>query len=104
MRIKEKIEQSSSIIIAGHVNPDGDTVGAGLSLLLGLENKYPEKKIDFVLQDSVPKNISFLKGTEKIKKVEDIINPNYDLAIFVDSATIERVGKVEGLMGNAFKI
>ena len=46
MRIKEKIEQSSSIIIAGHVNPDGDTVGAGLSLLLGLENKYPEKKID----------------------------------------------------------
>ncbi|MGL4628939.1 DHH family phosphoesterase [Cetobacterium sp.] len=104
IEIKDKIEQSSNIIIAGHINPDGDTVGAGLALLLGLENKYPNKRIDFVLQDSVPKNISFLKGTEKIKKIEDIVNPNYDLAIFVDSATVERVGKVERLMGDAFKI
>ena len=104
IEIKEKIEQSNSIIIAGHVNPDGDTIGAGLSLLLGLENKYPNKRIDFVLQDPVPKNISFLKGTEKIKKIEDINNPNYDLAIFVDSATIERVGKVESLIGDTFKI
>ena len=37
--IKEKIDQSNNIIIVGHVNPDGDTVGAGLALLLGLENK-----------------------------------------------------------------
>ena len=66
--IKEKIDQSNNIIIVGHVNPDGDTVGAGLALLLGLEKKYPEKRIDFVLQDDVPKNIAFLKGCDRIKK------------------------------------
>lgn len=102
--IKEKIEQSDSIVIVGHVNPDGDTVGAGLALLLGLEKKYPDKKIDFVLQDNVPKNIAFLKGCDKIKKIEDIIAPNYNLAIFVDSATTERVGKVMELIGDIFKI
>ncbi len=102
--IKEKIEQSNNIIIAGHVNPDGDTVGAGLALLLGLEEKYPNKRVDFVLQDNVPKNISFLKGSEKIKKIEDIEDSNYDLAIFVDSATIDRVGKVANLIGDIFKI
>lgn len=102
--IKKKIEQSNNIIIVGHVNPDGDAVGAGLALLLGLEKKYPEKRIDFVLQDSVPKNITFLKGCDKIKKIEDITNPNYDLAIFVDSATMERVGKVTDLIGDIFKI
>lgn len=102
--IKEKIDQSNNIIIVGHVNPDGDTVGAGLALLLGLEKKYPEKRIDFVLQDDVPKNIAFLKGCDRIKKIEDVINPNYDLAIFVDSATIERVGKVAKLIGDIFKI
>ncbi|WP_418964758.1 DHH family phosphoesterase [Cetobacterium sp.] len=102
--IKEKIEQSNNIIIAGHVNPDGDTVGAGLALLLGLEEKYPNKRVDFVLQDNVPKNISFLKGSEKIKKIEDIKDSNYDLAIFVDSATIDRVGKVANLIGDIFKI
>lgn len=102
--IKEKIEQSNNIIITGHVNPDGDTVGAGLALLLGLEEKYPNKRVDFVLQDNVPKNISFLKGSEKIKKIEDIKDSNYDLAIFVDSATIDRVGKVANLIGDIFKI
>lgn len=102
--IKEKIEQSDSIVIVGHVNPDGDTVGAGLALLLGLKKKYPDKKIDFVLQDNVPKNIAFLKGCDKIKKIEDIIAPNYNLAIFVDSATTERVGKVMELIGDIFKI
>ena len=102
--IKEKIEQSDSIVIVGHVNPDGDTVGAGLALLLGLEKKYPDKKIDFVLQDNVPKNIAFLKGCDKIKKIEDIIAPNYNLAIFVDSATTERVGKVMELIGDIFKV
>ncbi|MGL5088689.1 MAG: DHH family phosphoesterase, partial [Cetobacterium sp.] len=104
VRIKEKIEKSKNIIIAGHINPDGDTVGAGLALLLGLEKKYPEKKIEFVLQDSVPKNISFLKGSEKIKRVEDIINPDYDLAILVDSATIDRIGTVFNLIEDVFKI
>ena len=102
--IKEKIEQSNNIIIVGHVNPDGDTVGAGLALLLGLEKQYPNKRIDFVLQDDVPKNIAFLKGSEKIKKIEDVKNSNYDLSIFVDSATIDRVGKVIKLIGDIFKI
>ncbi|MGL6066631.1 MAG: DHH family phosphoesterase [Cetobacterium sp.] len=103
-KIKEKIEKSKNIIIAGHVNPDGDTIGAGLSLLLGLEKKYPGKKIVFVLQDDVPKNISFLKGAEKIKKVDNIENSNYDLAILVDSATIDRVGSVVNLIEDTYKI
>ncbi|MGL5982480.1 MAG: DHH family phosphoesterase [Cetobacterium sp.] len=104
IKIKEKIEKSNNIIIAGHVNPDGDTVGAGLSLLLGLEKKYPEKKIEFVLQDAVPKNIAFLKGAEKIKRADEIQNSNYDLAILVDSATIDRVGSVVNLIENTYKI
>ncbi|MGL4904039.1 MAG: DHH family phosphoesterase, partial [Cetobacterium sp.] len=102
--LKLKIEESNKIIIVGHVNPDGDTIGAGLSLLIGLEKKYQNKKIDFVLQDNVPKNIAFLKDIEKIKKVEDIVNPDYDLAIFVDSATTDRVGTAVDLIGDIFKI
>ena len=103
-KIKEKIEAAGSILLIGHINPDGDTVGAGLSLLLGLEKKYPEKKIEFVLQDKVPANISFLKGCEKIKSVEESVGKIYELVIFVDSATIDRVGKAKDLVGEAFKI
>ncbi|WP_297598536.1 bifunctional oligoribonuclease/PAP phosphatase NrnA [uncultured Cetobacterium sp.] len=103
-KVKEKIEAAKKILLLGHINPDGDTVGAGLSLLLGLEKKYPEKKIRFILQDKVPENISFLEGCEKIERIEDSKDETYNLVIFVDSATIDRVGSAQELVKDAFKI
>lgn len=100
-QLKNKIENSKRIVVIGHVSPDGDTIGSGLALTLGLEKKYRDKKIEFILQDDIPKNISFLKETKKIKKVEDA-GLNYDLAIFVDSATRERVGTANEIVEDAF--
>lgn len=102
--IKKKIEEAKSILIGGHVNPDGDTIGAGLALLLGLSKKYPNKKIDFTLQDEIPKNIKFLKGIEKIKSSKEINKDEYEVAILVDSATLERTGDVAELVKDMFKI
>lgn len=103
-KIKNKIEESKRIIIGGHVNPDGDTIGAGLALLLGLRKKYPEKKVDFVLQDEIPKNIKFLNGINEIKASKDIKSEDYDLAILVDSATLERTGDVAEIVKDMCKI
>ncbi len=102
--IKNKIEDAKSIIISGHINPDGDIIGSGLALLLGLEKKYPNKKIEFVIQDPIPKNIAFLKGIEKIKNIKDIKDENYDLSILVDSATLDRIGDVVEIIKDTFKI
>lgn len=103
-KIKDKIEEMKSILIGGHVNPDGDTIGAGLALLLGLRKKYPNKKIDFTLQDEIPKNIKFLEGINEIKCSKDIDSKEYELAILVDSATLERTGDVADIVKNMYKI
>lgn len=36
LEIKNKILESDNIVVISHVNPDGDAVGAGLALTLGL--------------------------------------------------------------------
>lgn len=102
-RMKEKIENAKDIVIMGHINPDGDAIGAGLALTLALEKKYPNKKIDFILQDSIPNNIRFLEKIEKIKS-KDKLRENYDLAIFVDSATLDRVGEIGKIAEKIYKI
>lgn len=102
-KMNTKIESAKDIVIMGHINPDGDAIGAGLALTLALEKKYPEKRIDFILQDSIPNNIKFLRKIDKIKS-RDFIRKSYDLAIFVDSATLDRVGEVGKIAEKIYKI
>lgn len=102
-KIKEKIEEAKNILLIGHINPDGDTIGAGTALLLALRKYYPNKVIDFVLQDNIPNNITFLEVTSLIKKVDDI-DEKYDLTIFVDTASLNRAGECVKFSEGSYKI
>lgn len=101
--IKSKIEEKESVLIIGHINPDGDTVGAGTALLLALRKKYPDKVIDFVLQDSIPNNMLFIKATSLIKKIDEI-DREYDIVIFVDTASLNRAGECAKFSEKSYKI
>ncbi|MGL4308482.1 DHH family phosphoesterase [Cetobacterium sp. SF1] len=104
-KILDKIKESNKIIITSHISPDGDAIGSGLGLYLGLKKTFPEKKIDFILQDSVPKNLKFLKGSDEIKKLDELKEKeSYDLALVVDSANLDRIGKVKELIEDMFII
>ncbi|WP_300358284.1 bifunctional oligoribonuclease/PAP phosphatase NrnA [Fusobacterium sp.] len=101
----KKLEESKNIVITSHVNPDGDAVGSGLGLFLALRNKYSNKSIRFILEDSIPDNMKFLEGSNLIEKFENVekdLTP--DLFITVDSATFERIGKVGELKKDAFVV
>ncbi|STO31629.1 Bifunctional oligoribonuclease and PAP phosphatase nrnA [Fusobacterium necrogenes] len=101
-QIKEEILNRENIVITSHVSPDGDAIGSGLALTLGL--KKLGKKVRFILQDKYPDNVSFLKESN----IAEIYNPDekydFDLAICVDSATNERLGKAQKLLENRFVI
>ena len=43
IEIKNKIEESESIILTAHINPDGDAVGSSLALFLSLKESYRKK-------------------------------------------------------------
>ena len=78
LEIRDKIFSEDNIVVISHVNPDGDAIGSGLALTLGL--KKIGKNVRFILQDK------------------------YDLAICVDGATDDRLGKAKELLKNRFVI
>lgn len=104
LKIKERIMESRNILITSHVNPDGDAIGSGLALMKGIEKLNKNCNVRFVLQDKTPDRIKFLK----LEKRAEIYNPQekyiFDLAVCVDSATLERTGTVKELIENCEKI
>ncbi len=101
----KKIEESKNIIISSHVNPDGDAIGSGLGLFLGLRKKYPEKSIRFILEDDIPDNMKFMEETSKIEKYSELKDkPEAQVFITVDSAEKHRIGKVQELIGDSFLV
>ena len=66
LEIRDKILESDNIVVVSHVNPDGDAIGSGLALTLGL--RKIGKKVRFILQDKYSDNISYLKDLKKTEK------------------------------------
>lgn len=85
--IKEKIEDSNSIVILTHEHPDGDAIGSSLALMHGLRKLG--KSVDVIIP-GVNKMYNILPGFEDIKEYF-VENYNYDLCIALDSSDIERL-------------
>lgn len=102
---KRAIEEAQTIVIACHINPDGDTIGSLLSLGLGLQKMG--KKVFLLSQDGVPKKYVTLPGADLIHKSwkkEYGSLQKLDLAISVDCSTRELLGKSYDVFRFAKKI
>ena len=49
-RLEDFLEGVKTVAVVGHVNPDGDCVGACLGTKIYLTENYPELKVDVYLQ------------------------------------------------------
>ncbi len=85
--VKEAIEGAVSIVICGHANPDGDSIGAVLSLGLGL--KSMGKSVYMLCTDSVPAKYRLLPGVNHLASTAP---RQIDLAIAVDCGSKEIIG------------
>lgn len=108
--IIKKIAESKNIIISTHVNPDGDGIGAGIALFLALNkfiNKrvFLDKRIRFIIDDKVPGNLKFLKGTEFIEEYKNYSSSlKNDLLISLDAGDLDRIGRVKEVSGDIINI
>jgi phosphoesterase RecJ-like protein len=97
----EAIYQSQTIVMACHVNPDGDALGSMLGLALTLISMG--KTVVCLSEDGVPDILKFLPGAELIRRTTDQIE--FDLALVVDSGDLPRVGKtVQPIIGRAKQV
>ncbi len=83
------IEGATDILIAGHVSPDGDTLGSTLGLSLALQRLGKRPRV--VFQDDVPQHLNFLPGAAAILKPA-AVDFTPQLLILVDCAALSRTG------------
>jgi phosphoesterase RecJ-like protein len=84
-----EIERVDSIVLACHVNPDGDALGSMLGLAHGL--RILGKEITVLSQDGVPDIYTFLPGCDAVQsRLPETVS--FPLAIVLDSGDISRIG------------
>lgn len=102
LEIKDKIFSEDNIVVISHVTPDGDAIGSGLALTLGL--KKIGKNVRFILQDKYPDSVKFLNEINIVEQYDENNEYKFDLAICVDGATDDRLGKAKELLKDRFVI
>lgn len=98
-RLTERLESAGTIVILGHIHPDGDCVGSALGLKNYLENAMPEKDVRVYLEEPDPK-FGFLKGFDEVIHVPDK-TLKADLAVAVDVSDRGRLGDFLVMFDNA---
>lgn len=86
------IRKSQHIVLACHMNPDGDAIGSMLGLGLGLQKI--KKNITFLCPDKIPNRYSSLPSAERVRQAYDHARP-VDLAISLDCASLKQLPGVD---------
>jgi phosphoesterase RecJ-like protein len=89
-RILEKIRDSRTICIGGHIRPDGDCIGSQLALALALRRQG--KEVVCWNEDALPQKYAFLDPGHLVQKPK--AGPEFDLVIALDCASFERLGSI----------
>ena len=84
----KKILESKNIVLAAHINPDGDALGSSLSLYPILK-EIGKKVTIFNATKPLPMYLDFLPNFDK---VTDKLPKNYDLLISFDCGSFDRLG------------
>lgn len=94
--LRQARDAASTVVIAGHVSPDGDALGGVLALHLGLE-RFGLRSVPTVGEAplKVPASLAELPGVDALLPPGALPSPDeVDLLITVDSASPERLGRV----------
>ena len=98
-RLEDLIVNSETFFLAGHLNPDGDTIGSMLAIASVL--KRLGKKVRVFSQDPVPENLRFLPGSNSVRSRLPV--GKFDAAILLECSTPARGGNLEGVLKRCAK-
>lgn len=98
--LEQMLEQNGSVVILGHVRPDGDCLGSTLGLYHYIQTNYPAIRAAVYLEESSPK-FGYLAGYDAILHETD--EERYELCICLDCGDEERLGSFGVFLANASK-
>lgn len=99
-RLEELIAGAQTFFLAGHLNPDGDTIGSMLAIASVL--KRLGKKVRLFSQDPIPENLRFLPHARSIRS--RLPKASFDAAILLECSTPARGGSLEPVLKRCGKV
>ena len=93
-KIQRVILKHKSFFLAGHINPDGDTLGSMLAFSSVL--KRLGKKVYMFSNDPIPENLRFLPNIKSIK-IGKIPKAAYEVMILLESSSPKRAGDLKNM-------
>jgi len=82
------IWEARTIVLACHINPDGDALGSMIALGMGLASMG--KEVTLLSADGVPDTLAFLPGVDLVRTRTD--RRDFDLGIGLDAGDLSRLG------------
>lgn len=89
-RVSQFIRQADHLLIASHLNPDGDALGSTLAVA-NICHQFG-KKVTCVNESPLPEKFSFLPGIDEIQQPESL-RSTFQHVIAVDAADQSRLGE-----------
>jgi phosphoesterase RecJ-like protein len=91
--IEDELSRHDRFIIASHRSPEADAIGSQLGLSRALRQRG--KQTILYNRDGVPRNISFLKGSDSILQYDELPDEvkEAEVGIVVDCSNLERLGE-----------
>ena len=97
--LNKAIDEAKKIIIAGHVRPDGDCIGACVALQRYIKRFYHEKNV-CVYIETVPEVFQFMDDKKDIFS-NSVPQDKFDLFIALDCSSPDRLGDAQKAFYNA---
>lgn len=98
-RLRQAAERGSTVVIAAHIGPDGDALGAALALHLALSARGAKTAPTWGEEPlRVPAAYADLPGVDDLVAPSDIDAAEVDLLVSVDAASADRLGALQPLL------
>lgn len=87
------LEESNSVLVVSHVDPDGDALGTQLAFATFLRKNG--KDVFLVREDEIPEKYLFLPGLDEIKHIREYHNGiKADAAVILECPKLSRAGNI----------
>ena len=94
-QIIQHLKNSDSVLVAAHVNPDGDAVGSLIAI--GLALKVLNKQTTLYNESPIPAVYRFLPEIDQIVRTVDSAEA-YDTAVVLDCGSLARIGSAASIV------
>lgn len=92
----ELLAGASSLAVICHVQPDADTIGAGLALAAVLRRRGTAVTVSFAHPAQLPRSLRSLPGSDLVVG-PDGVRGDVDLVVTVDVSSADRLGELQAL-------